>query len=600
MPVASVRTVIAFRATAGDHHGRVGNACVGYGVNHLAGNRALGLAAGGELERADAGLPVVAVGGVVLLGVPEGAVVGRIHAHRAVVAPAVGAGLRAGAVDQHPFGLRHLAGDLTVEAAGIADAGIDAAVGDAVSDRGVAVAVGGDGGHPTIDAVAGVEAALLEQGRRAAGIAHFVPTRHGQAALVHGVGGPQRLMGAHVAVLELHHQAEAERVQPLGRAWLWDGAGVPVERGNRHADGTGEGGVGRSGEVGVEAIEVQAVRRGHLGEVVGRAGRRRRAAQVAGQEAAAGAVETQVEVHFLQRAAGQQRGLVDAPQAHAEAGAHDLEHVGRHVVAIRPYAQFGIVAKEVAGENTGVDLHGVEVPATGHRVAGLGDCDTLVVRAGVLIEPGEVRDDPAVDQRVVEHHRVAVVAGVARAAGRAGEKGVEGYRRDGSAGGLVVDADRRVDGLDVMVGADVAVGIGRPARAVRAELHAGEVGAGRRGRLLCTSCWSRQMGRPLGCLGVEGLHLHRGQACRHDVRRIAARCIRRGDRRQSAQVAVPDSRIDRFACERSQDAGRIRRWLQRSLSWGSAYGGAHAGEQRQYREQVKDTSCAHHGLLCES
>ena len=223
----------------------------------------------------------------------------------------------------------------------------------------------------------------------------------------------------------------------------------------------------RSGEVGVEAHRGPGVRRGHLGKVVGCAGRRRRAAQVAGQEAAAGAVETQVEVHFLERAAGQQRGLVDAPQAYAEAGAHDLEHVGRHVVAIRPYAQFRIVAKEVAGENTGVDLHGVEVPATGHRVAGLGDCDTFVVRTGVLIEPGEVRDDPAVDQRVVEHHRVAAVAGVARAAGRAGEKGVEGYRRDGSAGGLVVDADRRVDGLDVMVGADVAVGVGRPASAVR-------------------------------------------------------------------------------------------------------------------------------------
>ena len=68
------------------------------------------------------------------------------------------------------------------------------------------------------------------------------------------------------------------------------------------------------------SIEVQAVRCGDLGEVVGRTGRRRRAAQVAGQEAAAGAVETQVEVHFLERAAGQQRGLVDAPQAHAEAG----------------------------------------------------------------------------------------------------------------------------------------------------------------------------------------------------------------------------------------------------------------------------------------
>src|SRR5262249_17904938 len=57
---------------------------------------------GGDLERADACLPVEAGGLIILIGVPEGAVVGRVHAHTAVVAPANArgaaavAGLRAG------------------------------------------------------------------------------------------------------------------------------------------------------------------------------------------------------------------------------------------------------------------------------------------------------------------------------------------------------------------------------------------------------------------------------------------------------------------------------------------------------------------------
>ena len=150
------------------------------------------------------------------------------------------------------------------------------------------------------------------------------------------------------------------------------------------------------------SIDIQAVRCGDLGEVVGRAGWRRRAAQVAGQEAAAGAVETQVEVHFLQRTAGQQRGLVDAPQAHAKAVAHGLEHIGRHVVAVRPHAQLGIVVEVVAGEGAGVGLEGVEVPAAGHRVAGLRDGDALVVGTGVEVEPGEIGDDPAVYRGIVQ------------------------------------------------------------------------------------------------------------------------------------------------------------------------------------------------------
>src|SRR5258708_3812159 len=58
--------------------------------------------AGIELEGGDAGAPVEASGRcVILLGVPEGAVVRRIHGHGAVVAPAIERlGLHPGPVQQ--------------------------------------------------------------------------------------------------------------------------------------------------------------------------------------------------------------------------------------------------------------------------------------------------------------------------------------------------------------------------------------------------------------------------------------------------------------------------------------------------------------------
>src|ERR1051326_420143 len=62
---------------------------------------AISLVAAPELEGIDAGVPVEATGGlVVLLGVPDGAIVGRIDRHGRVVAPAIaGALLNAGALD---------------------------------------------------------------------------------------------------------------------------------------------------------------------------------------------------------------------------------------------------------------------------------------------------------------------------------------------------------------------------------------------------------------------------------------------------------------------------------------------------------------------
>src|SRR5207244_331241 len=53
---------------------------------------------GRKAKPSDSGLPEAAARNI-LVRVPEGTIVDRVHVHRAVVAPALGEGLRAGAAD---------------------------------------------------------------------------------------------------------------------------------------------------------------------------------------------------------------------------------------------------------------------------------------------------------------------------------------------------------------------------------------------------------------------------------------------------------------------------------------------------------------------
>ena len=93
---------------------------------------------------------------------------------------------------------------------------------------------------------------------------------------------------------------------------------------------------------------------------------------------------------------------------------------------------------------------------------------------------GEVGDDPAVLERVVEHDgiaevgRVAQVAEVALAHERVEREG--GHQEHPSA--CAEDADRRVDRLDEVLGPDVAVGVGREAGTPADAIEPGEVGVG--------------------------------------------------------------------------------------------------------------------------
>src|SRR5919109_3001413 len=90
---------------------------------------------------------------VVLVDVPEGAVVDGVDVHRGVVAPAGAAGLRARAVNQHTLAEGHLAQRIALQPAGIADARVDCLAGHAVPEAHVAPLVHRDAAHPAMHAV---------------------------------------------------------------------------------------------------------------------------------------------------------------------------------------------------------------------------------------------------------------------------------------------------------------------------------------------------------------------------------------------------------------------------------------------------------------
>ena len=128
--------------------------------------------------------------------------------------------------------------------------------------------------------------------------------------------------------------------------------------------------------------------------------------------------------------------------------------VGGHVVAVRPDAEL-----EVVGERADVEFIGVV------RALGIG-----ALRDGHahLVGAVELREQPAVGHRVVDHDRIAGVAGAVAAAPERAQ--VESRLQQRA--GFVVDGDLGgVDHLDVVVGSDIADRVGR-----RAAAAAGRVG----------------------------------------------------------------------------------------------------------------------------
>src|SRR5205085_10353445 len=112
------------------------------------------------------------------------------------------------------------------------------------------------------------------------------------------------------------------------------------------------------------------------------------------------------------------------------------EVVRRHVDRVRPDTELRVVGERAAA----LRLPGVEVPAAADGIAGLRDGEALVEGAAGEVRPGEVGDDEAVADRIVESDGIASVGGVARRPG-AVEEVVEGGSRELVAR-LVEDPDR--------------------------------------------------------------------------------------------------------------------------------------------------------------
>ena len=88
----------------------------------------------------------------------------------------------------------------------------------------------------------------------------------------------------------------------------------------------------------------------------------------------------------------------------------------------------------------------------------------------------EVGNDPAILERIVDHHGITEIIGIAEVTKVAlAHEGVDSEGCDADAGALVIDADRGVDGLDVIGWAYVTVRVGRMSCAPVGEVEAVEV-----------------------------------------------------------------------------------------------------------------------------
>ena len=277
------------------------------------------------------------------------------------------------------------------------------------------------------------------------------------------------------------HQPVADAVQALaaelGHAGPSRGAELR-KAGSGRAREERERRVGRNREVGVEVEDLVNAGARPLHERARRArGRQRRAVQVGGVVRILARADGDAGAHEGRGIAGEHRRPVERERLRAEKRvARRVEDVHAHVIGVGPDGDVGIVeevraqVKAVAGISAG-------------RVGRGGDGDALVCRNG---RPGELADEPAVGELVVEHDRVAVAGRLADAGEAGPERGDSHRPEDGGARRLVEDLEAFIDDLDVLRQAHLAVRVGGRAVAHHArERDAVEVqyggGHGRRG-----------------------------------------------------------------------------------------------------------------------
>ncbi len=298
----------------------------------------------------------------------------------------------------------------------------------------------------------------------------------------------------------MHHLA-GERIQEValvrGRR-LRDRVAVPrvsgVERGERHVGPGREGRVGGVREVRVKLVDAQRISRiaelvrPEVDEEVRSTGRRQRHAVEIRRKLSrhVGVDHAFVEVDVRRRRVADEhlRAIERERTPAGERVRVPEELVVRHVVGVGPDAEFRIVVGFVVGQDEVVDV------IRARRIRRRRDRNELVLPAGRRLN-AELREQPAVRERVVQDDGIAVVGSGAGGAD-GGEEIADGEERSQRGPRLRIDADQGVHHLHVVVGADVAVRVRRDGRAaaedrrVVAGAHPREIdggrGHGRRGR----------------------------------------------------------------------------------------------------------------------
>src|ERR1051326_3004729 len=173
-----------------------------------------------ELERADARAPVEAGRRcVILVRVPERAVVNRIDRQRAVIAPATArTRLTASAGEQRRFTLPQRVDRIRREPSRITDLRENRPARSAVTNRQAAVVVHRRATHPTPGRVRLISALLRDRYWTTGHVSQFKPAYARNTVRTHGVVANHRFVIAEVAIRQPEHQAVANSIQPRRRA----------------------------------------------------------------------------------------------------------------------------------------------------------------------------------------------------------------------------------------------------------------------------------------------------------------------------------------------------------------------------------------------
>src|SRR5215472_2600766 len=188
-----------------------------------------------QLETADSCLPSRGAGNltserVVLVDVPERAVIGGIDSHGCVVSPPrVGCALYSGAVDQDRLAQIHLTQGRALETSGVTNSGEDIhPIYHAVSESRIALPIHGNTAHPAVDTVVRSIGALLVERVLTIDSPDFVPARSRYAwKSFDGLVGNHGFVSAEVAVSQtegwsLPVRQNVQILRGINNSWFWE------------------------------------------------------------------------------------------------------------------------------------------------------------------------------------------------------------------------------------------------------------------------------------------------------------------------------------------------------------------------------------------